>query len=138
LNIISHGGADAGYRSFLVRFPDQKFSVNVLSNFASFDPGGMSFKIADIYLKDKEIAAAPAKEMTESMAPAQNSEVKIDRDILSSYCGQYEWQPGIFVTISLENDQLFVSAPELPKSPMTAVTTGNFSAGIRQDQQNES
>jgi len=23
LNIISHGGADAGYRSFLVRFSDQ-------------------------------------------------------------------------------------------------------------------
>ena len=61
LKIISHGGADAGYRSFLVRFPDQRFSVNVLSNLASFDPGGMSFKIADIYLKDKEVVAGPKK-----------------------------------------------------------------------------
>ncbi len=126
LNIISHGGADAAYRSFFVRFPDQSFSVNVLSNLASFDPGGMSFKIADIYLKDKEVVSGPKKEETESKAPAEMTEVKIDHDALVSYCGQYEWQPGILVTIALENDKLFVSAPELPKTPMTAVTETEF------------
>jgi CubicO group peptidase (beta-lactamase class C family)/translation initiation factor IF-1 len=126
LNIISHGGADAGYRSFFVRFPDQRFSVNVLSNLASFDPGGMSFKIADIYLKDKEVVSGPKKEETESKAPAEMTEVKIDHDVLVSYCGQYEWQPGIFVTIALENDKLFVSAPELPKTPLTVVTETEF------------
>lgn len=61
LNIISHGGADAGYRSFLFRFSDQRFSVNVVSNLASFDPGGMLFKIADVFLKDKEVIAGPKK-----------------------------------------------------------------------------
>ena len=55
LNVRAHDGADAGYRSSLYRFPDQKFSVNVLSNLASFNPSGMAVKIADIYLKDKEI-----------------------------------------------------------------------------------
>lgn len=126
LKIISHGGADAGYRSYLVRFPDQKFSVNVLSNLASFDPGGMAFKITDIYLKDKEIPVNPKKEATESKAPAEIKEIKIDHDVLVSYCGQYEWQPGIFVTVSLENDNLFVSAPELPKTPMMAVSPTEF------------
>ena len=66
LKIISHGGADAGYRSFLVRFPDQRFSVNVLSNLATFDPGGMSFQIADIYLKDKLVTADTEKEKTDN------------------------------------------------------------------------
>ena len=126
LKIISHGGADAGYRSFLVRFPDQRFSVNVLSNLASFDPGGMSFKIADIYLKDKEVAAGPKNIETAGKPPAEITDVKIDHNVLVSYCGQYEWQPGIFVTISLENDNLFVSAPELVKTPMIAVTTTEF------------
>ena len=126
LKIISHGGADAGYRSFLVRFPDQRFSVNVLSNLASFDPGGMSFKIADIYLKDKEVVAGPKKIETAGKTPAEITDVKIDHNVLVSYCGQYEWQPGIFVTISLENDNLFVSAPELVKTPMVAVTTTEF------------
>lgn len=126
LKIISHGGADAGYRSFLVRFPDQRFSVNVLSNLASFDPGGMSFQLADIYLKDKEVVPGPTKVETESKAPAETEEVKIDHNVLASYCGQYDWQPGVFVTISIENDKLFVSAPELPKTPMTAVTATEF------------
>lgn len=126
LKIISHGGADAGYRSFLVRFPDQRFSVNVLSNLATFDPGGMSFQIADIYLKDKLVTAGTEKEKTESKIPDEIKEIKIDHDVLVSYCGKYEWQPGIFVTISIENDQLFVSAPELPKTPMVPVTTTEF------------
>ena len=126
LKIISHGGADAGYRSFFVRFPDQRFSVNVLSNLASFDTGGMSFKIADIYLKDKEVEPGLKKEKTESKIPTENKEIKINHDVLVSYCGQYEWQPGIFVSISLENDNLVVSAPELPKTPMIAVSATEF------------
>ena len=126
LKIIAHGGADAGYRSYFVRFPDQKFSVNVLSNLASFDPGGMSFQIADIYLKDKEAVTSPKKEESENKAQTEINEVKINHDVLVSYCGQYEWQPGIFVTISIENDNLYVSAPELPKTPMKAVTQTEF------------
>ena len=126
LKIISHGGADAGYRSYFVRFPDQKFSVNVLSNLASFDPGGMAFQIADIYLKDKEVVTGPKKEETGSIVADEIKEVKIDHDVLVSYCGQYEWQPGVLVTISIENDILFVSAPELPKTPLMAVTTTEF------------
>ena len=82
LKIIAHGGADAGYRSFFVRFPDQRFSVNVLSNLASFDPGGMSFKIADIYLKDKEVVASPKREVSESRSTAGANGVKIDHAVL--------------------------------------------------------
>jgi len=126
LKIISHGGADAGYRSYFVRFPDQRFSVNVLSNLASFDPGNMSFKIADLYLRDKEVVTTPKKVETESKATAEKEEVKVDHDVLVSYCGQYDWQPGVFVTISIENDKLFVSAPELPITPMIAVSATEF------------
>jgi CubicO group peptidase (beta-lactamase class C family) len=126
LKIISHGGADAGYRSYFVRFPDQKFSVNVLSNLASFDPGGMSFQIADIYLKNKEVVTGPKKEETESRVPDEIKEVKVDHYVLVSYCGQYELQPGVLLTISIENDNLFISTPERPKTPMMAVTTTEF------------
>jgi len=126
LKIITHGGADAGYRSFLVRFPDQKFSVNVLSNLASFDPGGMSFKIAGIYLKDKLVSDEPKKEGAESLKPAEVIEVKIDPEILKSYSGQYEMQPGMLATVTLENNNLFITAPGLPKTPMTAVASNEF------------
>jgi CubicO group peptidase (beta-lactamase class C family) len=52
LKMISHGGAWAGYRSQLLRFPGQQFSVICLSNLAGFNPTVMAKKVADIYLAD--------------------------------------------------------------------------------------
>lgn len=34
INIVEHNGRDAGYRSHLIRFPDQKLSIALLSNVA--------------------------------------------------------------------------------------------------------
>ena len=61
LNEIQHGGSDAGYRTYLTRFPDQKFSVIVFSNSAAFRPDMMAHKIVDIYLNDK-IQVEPKQE----------------------------------------------------------------------------
>ena len=44
--------ADAGYRTYLTRFPDQDFSVVVFSNSAAFNSGGIAHKVVDIYLED--------------------------------------------------------------------------------------
>ncbi|WP_298895175.1 serine hydrolase domain-containing protein [uncultured Psychroserpens sp.] len=52
LNQIQHGGADAGYRSYLGRFPDQNFAVMVFSNLAQSNPGNLALQVADIYLED--------------------------------------------------------------------------------------
>lgn len=59
LPAVSHGGADAGYRSQLFRFPEQRFSVAVLCNFPSSDPTGRARKVADIYLA--EVFPEPAE-----------------------------------------------------------------------------
>jgi len=62
---VDHGGADAGYRSDMTRFPEQHFSVAVLCNSAETDPSALAHQVADIVLA-KEIKAAgattPAKE----------------------------------------------------------------------------
>jgi CubicO group peptidase (beta-lactamase class C family) len=49
---ISHGGADAGYRSFVLWFPEQELGVAVLTGLASFDCPGTAFKVADALLED--------------------------------------------------------------------------------------
>jgi len=59
----------------------------------------MSFQIADIYLKDKLVTADTEKEKTDSKIPDETKEIKLIMMLLVSYCGKYEWQPGIFVTI---------------------------------------
>jgi len=53
LKTVSHGGALGGYRSALMRFPEQNFSVICLSNLSSFNPTRLSRQVADIYLADQ-------------------------------------------------------------------------------------
>ena len=132
LKFISHGGADAGYRTSLVRFPDQKFSVNILSNLASFNPSGMALKIADIYLKDKE-TETPKKEeevKTASTVTSVNGIMKIDHDTLLSYVGKYELEPGSVATVSLDGEKLFVEAQGLDKTPMSPVSSTTFDVTV--------
>lgn len=50
LATVAHGGAWAGYRSQLLRFPDQHFSVAVLCNRADAGPTLKAQKVAEIYL----------------------------------------------------------------------------------------
>jgi CubicO group peptidase (beta-lactamase class C family) len=67
LRTISHGGADAGYRSYFLRFPDQHMAISVFSNLGSFNPGGLAYMIADLYLADElkpDPTAAPGPEQT--------------------------------------------------------------------------
>jgi len=50
-----HAGADAGYRTNILRFPDEHFSVIVFANLANINPSLLSNKLADLFLKDKSI-----------------------------------------------------------------------------------
>jgi CubicO group peptidase (beta-lactamase class C family) len=50
LPTVEHGGALFGYRTELMRFPDQKFSVICLCNLATATPGRLANQVADIYL----------------------------------------------------------------------------------------
>ncbi|MDO6437326.1 serine hydrolase domain-containing protein [Cyclobacterium sp. 1_MG-2023] len=52
LNQIQHDGVDAGFRSYLGRFPDQNFSVMVFSNLGQSNPMNLALQVADLYLND--------------------------------------------------------------------------------------
>ncbi len=69
LRTISHGGSDAGYRTFVLWFPEQDFGVAVLSNLASFNPGNIANRVAEVYLNSRmqpasKPSAPPAAERT--------------------------------------------------------------------------
>ncbi len=52
LRTVGHGGADAGFRSQLLHFPDQEFGVVVMGNASSFNSGGMARRVAEIFLEE--------------------------------------------------------------------------------------
>src|SRR5262245_12352162 len=56
LKIVEHSGGDAGYRSHLMRFPDQRFSVACLCNAGTANPSLLARQVADIYLESQLVA----------------------------------------------------------------------------------
>lgn len=130
LNRISHGGADAGYRTYLARFPDQKFSVAVFSNLGSFNPGSIALQIADIYLENAINAAKKPEKVAEKeilkTETIAGKTVEVSETSLNSYAGRYELQPGFVITISTDDGGLKAQATGQPQFPMTAVAQNKF------------
>ena len=50
LPTVDHAGGDAGYRSDMIRFPDQHFTAACLCNLAASNPSELTRKVAEIYL----------------------------------------------------------------------------------------
>ena len=71
---VAHGGATAGYQTFLARFPDNKVSIGVMCNGTSPSAGGMAYDIAD------EIFG-PYPE------PAKTEPAKVSEDELKKFVG---------------------------------------------------
>lgn len=125
LKYVSHGGGDAGYRTFLGRFPDQHFSVMVLSNFATFNPGDLVLRVADIYLKDKIVTPKPTT-VSVPAQPVEEEPFQADTSLLRASCGRYELQPGVIVTITMADNKLFAEAPGLNKTALKQISVSEF------------
>jgi CubicO group peptidase (beta-lactamase class C family) len=60
--VTGHGGADAGYRSYLGQFTEHELTVAVLCNAAPANPAALARSVADVMLGDSlEPAAEPAR-----------------------------------------------------------------------------
>lgn len=106
LRTVGHSGGDAGFRSYLVRFPDQGFAVAVLGNLASFNPRGSAMEIAELYLSD-QMAADEPETGTPSSPEVQDSPFTLSTDQLSEFTGAYySDELGTTYTIVVENDRL--------------------------------
>jgi CubicO group peptidase (beta-lactamase class C family) len=76
LKIVEHGGADAGYRANLLRFPEQKFSIACTCNGANIAPNQLSRQVADVYLKDLLKAEAPKSDAPVAAVPLSEQQLK--------------------------------------------------------------
>lgn len=120
LRTVEHAGGDAAYRTNILRFPDQHFSVVVLANAGDMNPAALSFRIADIYLKEL------LKPALHKRALEDKPEVTVDPKILDAYVGDYELRPGFVISISKDNDHLVTRATGQQAFPMYAVSNTAF------------
>jgi CubicO group peptidase (beta-lactamase class C family) len=113
LKEVGHGGDITGFNSYIARYPDEQFTVIVLSNIEMRPPGPipdageLAHKIAEIYLSDK------------ISATKEHVAINLDSKILDSYSGQYKWVDaskswlevsGDSFTILRKNNQLIIQS----------------------------
>jgi CubicO group peptidase (beta-lactamase class C family) len=103
LNVVEHSGGDAGYRSHLMRFPDQRFSVACLCNAGNANPSALARQVAGIYL------AGQLVDEVNQRAPV--AEVKLSEQQLAGKLGVY-WSSDSadLARITLTNGKLFIAA----------------------------
>ena len=58
LRVVEHGGSLTGFRTGLMRFPDQRFTAVVLCNSPAANTGQLARRVADVYLGDRMTALA--------------------------------------------------------------------------------
>ena len=120
---ISHSGGDAGYRTFLLRFPEQQYAIVVLSNLGSFNPAALAYKVADIYLK-KYLIEDTKTDDTKPAAPPVTVTVK--EDVLKLYEGQYQLNAETIVAIKVDGGKLTAQATGQPVITLTPASETEF------------
>jgi hypothetical protein len=96
-----HSGADAGYRSNFIRFPDQHFSVILLANHAESQAMLLSQQVADIFLEIKK------KEVPDAI-------FSIDSSIVKGWVGTYiDALTKRRIELNFENGNLFLGSTKL-------------------------
>jgi hypothetical protein len=71
LSTISHNGAVLGYRTAVVRFPDQRFTVVCLCNVSSAAATTLAYRVADVLL-EKDLPASALANQPANTAPGLN------------------------------------------------------------------
>jgi CubicO group peptidase (beta-lactamase class C family) len=96
-----HSGADAGYRSNFIRFPDQHFSVILLANHAESQAMLLSQQVADVFLEIKK------KEVPDAI-------FAIDSSIVKGWVGTYiDALTKRRIEMNFENGKLILGSTKL-------------------------
>jgi CubicO group peptidase (beta-lactamase class C family) len=82
LNTVDHNGGDAGYRSDMIRFPDQHFSVACLCNLGTANPSDLAKRVAEVYL-------GAAMQPAESTHAADMKPITLTQEQLQAKVGVY-------------------------------------------------
>ncbi len=106
----SHGGSDAGYRTFLLVFPDLKTGFIQFSNLGDFDLNKV-FILADMFIKDTAQLNVTAQK------PVIDSSRAILKDSLyiKKYLGNYISEEGNLFSIELKQGMLKYKLNNQPK-----------------------
>jgi hypothetical protein len=109
-----HGGGIEGFNTEMAYYPDDKLTVIVLANLNGGAPGNIAGKLATVVHGEQVVLQSERKE------------IKVPHEILAKYIGYYELAPGVFITMSLDDDKFFTQLTGQPKFEVFAETEKDF------------
>ena len=119
LRRVRHGGAWAGYRADLLRFPDQRLSVACLCNLATANPSRLADQVADVFLSSA-YAARPAAQVATDTKPV----VPTSAAELASVPARYRHvTSGAITTIAARDGKLVI---EPSRTALVSLGGGRF------------
>jgi len=99
--IIFHNGQTGGYHGFLGFNQEKKMGTVALINYGVMQLDNVGFNV---------LRVLAGLEMKDINIPKERTEISIDPSVLDAYIGQYEFSPDYILTITKENDCLYVQA----------------------------
>lgn len=109
LSFLGHSGADAGYRSDFLWFPEQHFSVIILGNSSELNTRKLSLHVADVLLAQKFTRMTPEEQpkTTENQwtgAEKPETSVELTTEQLNEYVGTY-YSNELLITYEIRLDE---------------------------------
>jgi CubicO group peptidase (beta-lactamase class C family) len=111
LRTIAHTGGWAGYRTVILNFPDEKLSIILLGNDASFNSYGAATEVAKVILGTK----LKSNNNTTTDKIKEQPTIALNTEIARKQEGTYKLGDGWYVTLTLENGVLMTQANGEPK-----------------------
>jgi CubicO group peptidase (beta-lactamase class C family) len=88
LKAVAHGGGFMGFRTEMIRFPEQRFTVICLCNVGAVNPGALARQVAALYLAD-QINPDQAGSKRAPAPPSQPHPLTLTTEQLAEYTGVY-------------------------------------------------
>jgi len=126
LKAVAHGGGFMGFRTEMICFPKQRFTVICLCNAGAVNPGALARQVADLYLAD-QIKPAEAKSNNAPAAPSPRPSLTLTAEQLAEYTGAY-YSEELDETyrIVIEDGMLLIKARNAPRVGLVSQTRDEF------------
>jgi CubicO group peptidase (beta-lactamase class C family) len=99
LPTVYHGGLVSGFRSILMRFPQQDLAVIILANLAPFNTTALAEQVADLFLEQAGV-----------LPPRPPEKAGLSAEQIDGLCSFYLGSSGLNIEISQKQGSLFALA----------------------------
>jgi CubicO group peptidase (beta-lactamase class C family) len=131
LRTVRHGGSTAGYRTDILRFPEQRVSVITLCNASTATPGPYADAVAAIWLGGRMAPAVTAAGGPTPQPPAPATATRrLSPAAMAAYVGHYESdETRSRFSVEARGDSLFLLHRTLGRQWLRPVDVDGFRAG---------